>query len=809
MPIELPQLDDITFDRTVAELERRISVYAPEWTDRNASDPGIALIHLFAHLAEQVGWRLNRVPASAHVELLKILGVRLQPAHAATTTLALLLTDPTTLAGYTLDRGARIRAKAGTPPPSFETDDPVDVVPAEPVLLATTKNPLVYDLLDTGAGRETPAVYPNVPANDTEWLTVTWDGKTPKIKDLPLDPVRLVGRPVQRYLWIGLAANLAADAGFRGARVTLSVTFDDDERPDLTADERCGTMTAAGEMPLPIDWLAFYDAVDGAMRPIGGRIDDTTARFTRSGGLRFTVPMTVGPIPDARWAPLRDPGTTTPLQACLALGAAMQTQLQPLSPLLTLTETKYREVIQHGIDAAAAQAAATQPPIAHPLDPALRAVTRVHCWLRVALPASASGAPTMRVRMATLNAVRATNATTVRNEVLGRGTGRPGQEFALANRNVLTGTLELAVQESVDATTPLEEWSETDALEAADPFARVYSLDREAGTISTGDGEHGRIIPLVPGTGEVVALRYRYGGGLAGEVGVGGITVLDSGAPGVAGVVNAVRATGGRDAETLEQAKLRVRKEIASRSRAVTAEDFEWIASQTPDVRVARAVVVPLRRPLPRTIAAGPSGVTVAPSGPPVSMRCGTVPPGPLGLDPRVAAGAVSVVVVPDEPGSEPVPTRSFLRAVCHWLDSHRLVTTEVHVVPPQYCRFCDIQILVQARPGYTRSKLQDLVGERLAKWLHPLTGGDEGTGFPFGGQLHIADLIALVTRTEGVDRVESLSAWFTRTRSAAAPRQGQLVLCPTAAGQVDRIQLAAEECVSFDATSLTLGTVV
>ena len=809
MPIELPQLDDITFDRTVAELERRIAVYAPEWTDRNASDPGIALIQLFAYLAEQVGWRLNRVPESAQVELLKILGVRLQPAHAASTMLALLLTDPTTLAGYTLAAGARVRAKVGTPPPSYETDDPIDVVPAEPVLLATTKNPFIHDVLATESGRETPAVYPQVPANDTEWLTVTWDGKTPKLKDVPLDPVRLVGRAAQRYLWIGLAANLAADAGFRGARVTLSVSFDDDERPDLAADERCGTAVAAGETPVPIDWLAYYDAPAGAMRQISGRIDDTTARFTRSGTLRFGVPMTVGPIPDASWAPMRAAGTTTPLQACLALGAAMQDQLQPLSPMLTLTETKYREVIQHGIDAAAAQAAATQPPVAHPLDPALRAVTRVHCWLRVALPPGTAATPAMRVRMVTLNAVHATNATTVRNEVLGRGTGRPRQEFALANRNVLAGTLQLAVQESVDAATPLEEWSETDAIEAADPFARVYTLDREAGAIASGDGEHGRIIPLVPGTGDVVALRYRWGGGLAGEVGVGAITVLDSGAAGVAGVVNPTPATGGRDAETLEQAEERVRKEISSRSRAVTAEDFQWIASQTPEVRVARAVVIPLRRPLARTIAAGPGSGTPVPATPPLAMRCGTVPNGPLGIDPRVAAGAVSVVVVPDLPGSEPVPTRSFLRAVCRWLDAHRLVTTEVHVIPPQYCRFCDVQVAVQARPGYTRSKLQDLVGARLARWLHPLTGGDDGAGFPFGGQVHIADLVALVTRTEGVERVESLTAWFTRTPSAATPRQGQLVLCPSQSGQVDRVLLGPEECVSFDATSLTLGTVV
>jgi hypothetical protein len=62
MPIESPQLDDLSYDRVVTDLVRRIPVYAPEWTDHNDSDPGITLIHLFAQLAEQVGYRLNLVP---------------------------------------------------------------------------------------------------------------------------------------------------------------------------------------------------------------------------------------------------------------------------------------------------------------------------------------------------------------------------------------------------------------------------------------------------------------------------------------------------------------------------------------------------------------------------------------------------------------------------------------------------------------------------------------------------------------------------------------------------------------------------
>ena len=94
MPIESPKLDDLVYDEVLEDLIRRIPVHAPEWTDYNDSDPGITLLQLFSHLAEQVGYRLNRIPEKNHIELLKLLGVRLQPTRAARTRLALVLDSP-------------------------------------------------------------------------------------------------------------------------------------------------------------------------------------------------------------------------------------------------------------------------------------------------------------------------------------------------------------------------------------------------------------------------------------------------------------------------------------------------------------------------------------------------------------------------------------------------------------------------------------------------------------------------------------------------------------------------------------------
>ena len=83
MAIIPPRLDDRAFDDLRAELIRRIPIHAPEWTDHNASDPGIALIELFAALGDNLLYRLNRVPEAARLEFLRLLAIAPEPARPA------------------------------------------------------------------------------------------------------------------------------------------------------------------------------------------------------------------------------------------------------------------------------------------------------------------------------------------------------------------------------------------------------------------------------------------------------------------------------------------------------------------------------------------------------------------------------------------------------------------------------------------------------------------------------------------------------------------------------------------------------
>src|SRR5437588_13060215 len=83
MPLETPKLDDRRFQDIVDEAKSRIPRYCPEWTDYNVSDPGVALIELFAWMTDLLLYRVNQVPDKLYVKFLELIGVRLEPPRAA------------------------------------------------------------------------------------------------------------------------------------------------------------------------------------------------------------------------------------------------------------------------------------------------------------------------------------------------------------------------------------------------------------------------------------------------------------------------------------------------------------------------------------------------------------------------------------------------------------------------------------------------------------------------------------------------------------------------------------------------------
>jgi predicted phage baseplate assembly protein len=84
MALPVPNLDNRRFQDIVDEAKRLIPKYCPEWTDHNVSDPGIALIELFAWMTETLLYRVNQVPEKNYIKFLDMIGIRLSPPRSAT-----------------------------------------------------------------------------------------------------------------------------------------------------------------------------------------------------------------------------------------------------------------------------------------------------------------------------------------------------------------------------------------------------------------------------------------------------------------------------------------------------------------------------------------------------------------------------------------------------------------------------------------------------------------------------------------------------------------------------------------------------
>lgn len=83
MSLPVPNLDDRKFQDIVDEAKRLIPSFCPEWTNHNLSDPGVALIELFAWMTEMTLYRLNQVPDTFFTRMLNLLGFEPFPAAAA------------------------------------------------------------------------------------------------------------------------------------------------------------------------------------------------------------------------------------------------------------------------------------------------------------------------------------------------------------------------------------------------------------------------------------------------------------------------------------------------------------------------------------------------------------------------------------------------------------------------------------------------------------------------------------------------------------------------------------------------------
>jgi predicted phage baseplate assembly protein len=313
-------------------------------------------------------------------------------------------------------------------------------------------------------------------------------------------------------------------------------------------------------------------------------------------------------------------------------------------------------------------------------------------------------------------------------ETVGVSDGTPSQTFATRFAPVLA----LAPGETLDVKTgdgDWEPWEQVDSFAGSDVGDRHFGIDLVHGHIRLGpelrDADGGVTLHgAIPAKGAMLRMcRYRHGGGRNGNVDAGTISVLRSAIPGVASVSNPRPALGGVDPEGLESARQRSALQIRTRYRAVTAEDYEFLATQaTP--RVARALRVTDDQP----------GVT-------------------LRILPRVDPADRKLTF------EELTPDPLLLEEIQRYLDARKLPGTPVRLLPMRF-RAISVVVNLQAGPRADVQRIERHVRQQLYTYLNPMIGGNPGSvgsGWPPGRSLNQGELYAIMHAFDAVDTVKIL----------------------------------------------------
>jgi hypothetical protein len=685
MPLQSPKLDQRTFADLVEEAKNRIPRYTPEWTNFNDSDPGMTLVKLHAWLTETLLWQMNRLPDLNYIKFLQLLDVQPRPAlpaHAELTFTLKKLSAPT-------DPLVKLIAKhtqVGVNDPDvdediiFETDRDLRAINAGiGAMVKVTGDP--FELLsEYDADEKTLATPPAYhPFGETLAVGDAW------VIGIVLRPHRMDDE------------NYSLDR-FPQGNLDLTIAtpdpYDTDEQGNLLLDYQ-------------IEECIFPHKLQAAARPITWEVFTGTANtFTWDG--------------TQDWQRLTAIDTTAALSKNGHITLDMPGGL-PTVALSELSEERWDDINFQKIDP-------LNPPDPLPPQPAVPAYGMV--WIRARVTSVDPDQKVPFIKHTLLNTVPATAAVTRVDEIIGQSTGLPNQTFTLRRQPILidaeTGLpdIDLTVIETDE-----NPWTIVTSFYGGGADADIMRFDAADSTLMTGDGRHGRI--PVAGS-DVIARRYRYGGGAIGNVGAGTITALRTALSDVDSVTNVLAAFGGADEEPLDEVMLRAPHDLRTRDRAVTADDFAFLATQTPDV------------PIQRAFALAPTA--------PVTNETGEIV-----YEER--AGAVTVVILPETKQDKPQPSQDQIQRVCAYLNHRRLITTQLYVVGVQYVDIERLSATLLVDQHYSLQTVYDAAMAQLLAYFHPLSGGDHDQlpGWEFGGNVYFANVYRQLLNVEGVLRVQCL----------------------------------------------------
>jgi len=346
-------------------------------------------------------------------------------------------------------------------------------------------------------------------------------------------------------------------------------------------------------------------------------------------------------------------------------------------------------------------------------------------WLRCRILESEYEIPP-RIDALLLNTVSATHVQTWGKEapeILGSSNALPNQVFPLDHVPVIPDSEIIEVKEADETWRP---WSFVEDFDASSPEDMHYTVNLTKGEIAFGNGIHGRIPPK--GENNIRVISYKTGGGQIGNVNANSINKILNSDLSQVQVSNKIPAIGGREPELLEDAISKAKKNLKTRCRAVTSEDYKTLVQSTPGLRIARTEALPLYNPCYPNY---------------------KIP------------GAVTVVVIPyllpDSKIQKPMPGKNFCRMVYNHLRKSRLLTTNLFIVAPEYVQV-SVKVRVTIKPKGDPSRVKSDIEKGLKQFLNPLCGGPEKEGWPFGRDVMKSEIYQVIDNISDIDCVNNLT---------------------------------------------------
>lgn len=711
----IPQnLDDRNFKELVEDSIKWIPQYVKDWTDYNFHDPGITLIELFAWLTEMQDFYLNRIRDDHILKYLKLLGTKpkeVSPARVQVT----FFFDQKLKKILHIPKGTKLSAGEIT----FETQEALRFLPMNIEKVVSSSGSGYFD--HTGV-------------NNREGLSFFAFGNDAKEGS---------------RLYIGLSGPL--DTLLSGTGVSLFFhLFEDYPVKPGRHDEEDWEISPS----VKVKWEYYgwdHQGGNAGWHVLNSKnvrkFKDETYDFYFSGRVIFKLP---GDMVKAKFYPFED-NERFWLRLTVSEG---KYELSPriesivINTVPAVQEESFCEATVFSTEGGNRSEFKADSFLALTGENMVQAEVRpgvwkdcssgdldIHSWFGLMYSLSYEEDTGITVHLIYGNddsahkpdRIRLVSVKTHFKTMLGRSSGLPNQEFELPKSNVLPESLMLQVMEKVRIKGHDEflwrDWVRVDDFDSSKPADPHFKLDMNQGKLLFGDGVNGAVPPLPDDERSNIRLiSFKTTEGEKGNMPENAIHTINPSYETLKGLqVNNMRpASYGTGRELLDEAQSRARREARENTRAVTSEDFEKLTISTPGLRVARAKAVPL-------------------------------------YDPEVgsAPACVTVIVVPYSTSNRPIPGKGFLSTVYRHLCKHRLITTRVVVVPPDYVKI-SIKATVTYKSGDKPDK--EKIIEALNKFLSPLDVVSGYSGWPFGRAVYKSEIYEIIEKVDGVDFVEGVT---------------------------------------------------